>query len=56
MDKAKAIETAELQIDQLIKVCHRELNYWEILCIFLESCQKLIMLAEVEYYLNQKKN
>ena len=56
MDKAKALETAELQIDQLVKLCHRELNYWEILCIFISTCQKLIMLSGTEYYLDQNKN
>lgn len=50
LDDAKAIETAELQLDHLIEVMHKDLNYWQILRLFLNASIVLQMRADVEYW------
>lgn len=56
MDNADAIELAELEVSRLIEVCHKQLNYFEILKLFLIACQELQMLSEVEYQMGLKQN
>ena len=50
--KDDIMELAELEIDRLIGVCHKQgLNYWEILGLFLNKCLTLQMMADAEYHL-----
>ena len=53
MDNAKAIELAELDVDRLISVMHQQLNYWQILRIFLIACDNLYIKADAEYWMSQ---
>ena len=56
MDDADAIELAEIDVDRLILVCHKQgLNYFQILRIFLNASVKLQIMSSAEYYLNQSK-
>ena len=48
------IEIAEIDVERLIRVLHKNLNYWQILKIFLSACLKLQMLADTEFWVKQK--
>ena len=57
MDKPELIEKAECELDDWIKRCHTSgLNYWEILRLILLSAPKLMMQAEAEKFVKEKKN
>ena len=43
------IELAESEVARLIEVCHKQLNYWQILRILLIASQDLYIKAEIEY-------
>lgn len=47
-------ERAEVEIARLIEILHKELNYWQILQLFLEASVKLQMRAEAEYQLKKQ--
>jgi len=49
----ETIELAENEVDRLISVCHKSLNYWQILKIFLKKCSELAMQSEAEYELKR---
>ena len=52
LDDIEAIELFENEVDRLIEVGHKqELNYHQILKVFLPRCVTLLMLADQEYYL-----
>ena len=54
-DNAETLELAELEVARLVEVCHHSgLTYWEILGIFLDYCQKLLIQADAEYYMKQR--
>ena len=53
--ESETIELAEAEVDRLIAVCHKSLNYWQILRIFLNACIKLQMQADCEYFLKANK-
>jgi len=55
MDNADAIELAELDVDRLINVMHRQLNYWQVLRIFLIACDNLYIKADTEYWIKQEE-
>jgi len=50
METAETIELFEEELDRLIMVGHKSLNYWEILKILLKKCSSLAMQSEVELY------
>lgn len=56
MDNPELVEDAEIDLDRLIVVFHKNgLNYWEILRMFLDYCPKLLMQADCEYHLKLGK-
>ncbi len=57
MDKAELIEKTKLELSRIISLARREgLNSWQILTLLPEIMNVLILQAEAEYWLNQKKN
>ncbi len=56
MENADLIEQTEESLERVVMVAHKSgLNYWEILKLLPDLTGKLIMMADVEYWLNQKK-
>ena len=43
------LDLAESEVTRLIDVAHKQLNYWEILDIFLKACVTLHIQASAEY-------
>ena len=54
MENPDAIELAEIEINRLIEVCHKQgLSYATILGLLLNACKQLPMLSDAEDWLNQ---
>ena len=53
MANADDTERAEQDILRLVSVCHKTLNYWQILRLFLVVCEDLMNQAEAEYWQKQ---
>jgi len=51
MGDAETIELFESELDRLICVGHKSLNYWEILKVVLSRCLSLAMQSEEELYM-----
>ena len=51
-DDADIIERAEIDIDRLVKVLHNSgLAYWQLLRLFLLTCNHLYMKSDAEEWL-----
>ena len=56
MDNPELIEDAEIELERLIQVFRKwGLNSWQILRMFLDYCPKLLMQADVEYFMKLGK-
>jgi len=51
-----ASELLEIEVDMLVNKAHNsDLNYWQILKVFLAHCVTLQMKADIEYYIKLKE-
>jgi hypothetical protein len=56
MEKAQQMEKLEADLDALIDSAHKSgTNYWEILRAFLNICQRLMMMADAEYFAKRQQ-
>ena len=56
MDNPEVIKLLESELDLLIDKAHKsELSYWWILRVILSRLERLVMQADIEYYIKGGK-
>ncbi len=55
MDNADAIEQAKVALQIWVDLSHRELNYWEILRILLDTAPEVQRQADNEFWLKVRR-
>ena len=55
VDDAKTLELAEIEVNRLINVIHKQgVDYRQITRILLIACETLMAMADAEYYIRQR--